>query len=83
MTKDGIELAYSFLHQKWRVYQYSTDEKQKDAIEYAIGSFAETMSPDLYASISQGQDDYLMTHRRFATDLEEAVERLERLMNTW
>jgi hypothetical protein len=82
MTKDGIELAYSFLHQKWRVYQYSTDEQQKDAIEYAISSFAETMSPDLYEHISQGQDDYLMSHRRFATDLEEAVGRLETLMNT-
>ena len=80
MTKDAIEQAYSFLHQKYRVFQYSHDEQQKEDIEYAVTSYVETMRPDLYEAISQGQDDYLFVHSRFAEDLPSAVDRLERLM---
>ncbi len=82
MTKDAIEQAYSFLHQKYRVFQYSRDDRQKEDIEYAVTSFVETMRPDLYDAISQGQDDYLFVHSKFAVDLPSAVQRLEQLMET-
>ena len=35
ITKDAIETAYSFLHQKRNVYIHSTMDWQKDDIEYA------------------------------------------------
>ena len=38
ITKDSIETAYSFLHQKRNVYIHSTLDWQKDDIEYAIGT---------------------------------------------
>ena len=46
ITKDSIEAAYCFFHQKYQVYAFSNSERQKDDIEYAISShnrFAEDM----------------------------------------
>ena len=37
ITKDSIETAYSFLHQKRNVYIHSSLDWQKDDIEYANG----------------------------------------------
>ena len=44
ITKDSIETAYSFLHQKQRIYIHSTLDWQKDDIEIAIASYADEMS---------------------------------------
>ena len=57
ITKDSIETAYSFLHQKRRstsgrllptgrknIYIHSTLDWQKDDIELAIGSYVDDMS---------------------------------------
>ena len=44
ITKDSIETAYSFLHQKQRIYVHSTLDWQKDDIEIAIASYADEMS---------------------------------------
>jgi len=57
ITKDSIETAYSFLHQKRRstsgrllptgrknVYIHSTLDWQKDDIELVIGSYVDDMS---------------------------------------
>ena len=40
ITKDSIETAYSFLHQKQRIYAHSTLDWQKDDIELAISPSA-------------------------------------------
>ena len=81
ITRDSIETAYSFLHQKRNVYVHSSLEWQKDDIEYAIASFADSMSPELYASLASGRADFLQDHGRFREDITEAVERLEQLSN--
>ena len=44
ITKGSIETAYSFLHQKQRIYIHSTLDWQKDDIEIAIASYADEMS---------------------------------------
>ena len=44
ITKDSIETAYSFLHQKQRIYVHSTLDWQKDDIELAISDYANDMS---------------------------------------
>ena len=81
ITKDAIESAFCFFHQKQRIYQYSTLDWQKDDIEYAIASYADAMSPALYESISEGRDDFLRDHRRFEEDITRAVEQLETMLN--
>lgn len=48
ITKDSIEAAYCFFHQKYQVYAFSNCERQKDDIEYAISSYVEVMNPELY-----------------------------------
>jgi hypothetical protein len=80
ITKDSIESAYCFFHQKWRVYSYSSDEGQRDDIEYAICSYVEGMNKDLYAQISKGKEDFLLAHRSFADDMQQALDRLEQFM---
>ncbi len=80
MTKDSIETAYSFLHQKRNVYIHSTLDWQRDDIEYAIGSYADSMSAELYDLLSEGNPDFLRDHHRFAQDITLAVERLEQLL---
>ncbi len=80
VTKDSIETAYSFLHQKRNVYVHSTMEWQRDDIEYAIASFVDEMSGELLGIISQGRSDFLKDHRKFGDDITLAVQQLERLL---
>ena len=80
ITRDSIETAYSFLHQKRNVYIHSALDWQKDDIEYAIASYADGMSPELYIEISGGRPDFLRDHRRFQEDITKAVEQLEGML---
>ena len=77
ITKDSIETAYSFLHQKRNVYIHSSIDWQKDDIEYTIACYVDDMSQELYAHISEGRSDFLRDHTRFSEDITLAVERLE------
>ena len=78
ITKDSIETAYSFLHQKRNVYIHSTLDWQKDDIELAIGSYVDDMSQELYEALSDGRVDFLRDHKRFGDDITLAVESLEK-----
>lgn len=80
ITKDSIETAYSFLHQKRNVYIHSTMQWQKDDIEWSIGSYVDDMSQELYDVISDGRADFLRDHKRFRDDITKAVEQLERML---
>ena len=77
ITKDSIETAYSFLHQKRNVYIHSSLDWQKDDIEYAIASYVDDMSQELYEAISNGKPDFLRDHKRFQEDITFAVLALE------
>ena len=80
ITIDSIETAYSFLHQKRNVYIHSSLDWQKDDIEYAIASFVDDMSQELYETLSDGRAEFLKDHKQFREDIALAVERLEGLM---
>lgn len=80
LTKDSIETAYSFLHQKRNVYVHSTMEWQRDDIEYAVASFVDEMSKELLEVISHGRIDFLKDHRKFGNDITLAVQQLEQLL---
>lgn len=80
ITKDSIETAYSFLHQKRNVYIHSTMQWQKDDIEWSIGSYVDDMSQELYDVLSGGRADFLRDHKRFRDDITKAVEQLERML---
>ena len=73
-TKDSIEAAYCFFHQKWQVYAFSNSERQKDDIEYAISEYVNEMSPALYEALAQGKEGFLSS---FADDMKSAVKQLE------
>lgn len=80
ITKDSIETAYSLLHQKRNVYIHSSLDWQMDDIEYAIASYADDMSSELYDAISGGRADFLRDHKRFRDDITKAVEQLEKML---
>jgi hypothetical protein len=80
ITKDSIVTAYSFLHQKQRIYVYSTLDWQRDDIELAISDYANDMSQELYDAISGGKPDFLRDHKRFQEDITKAVEILEKML---
>ena len=80
ITKDSIETAYSFLHQKQRIYIHSTLDWQKDDIELVISDYANDMSLELYDAISGGRADFLLDHKRFQEDITKAVEILEKML---
>ena len=79
ITKDSVETAYCFFHQKHRIYQHSTLDWQKEDIEFAIGEYTDNMSTELYEKLSAGRNDFLRNHQRFMEDLSTAVEELERI----
>ncbi len=80
ITKDSVEQAFCFFHQKWRVYEHSTMDWQKDDIEYAISQYVEEMNTALYSTLSFGNTHYLLAHDSFAKDLPDAIDRLEKMM---
>ena len=80
ITKDSIETAYSFLHQKRNVYIHSSLDWQKDDIEYAVASFVDDMSQELYDMIADGRTDFLTDHERFQEDITKAVLSLESVL---
>ncbi len=80
ITRDSIETAYCFLHQKRNVYIHSSLDWQKDDIEYAIASYVDDMRQELYDTISDGRTDFLRDHSRFLEDITKAVERLENML---
>lgn len=80
MNKDIIEQAYCFLHQKYRVYKFSESESQKDDIEYAICSFVNGMSRELYSLLSDGRPGFLKEHCSFGEDIAGAIEKLSAMM---
>ena len=80
ITKDSIETAYSFLHQKRNVYIHSSLDWQKDDIEIAITSYADEMSQELLDAISGGRSDFLRDHKRFKEDITKAVLSLESVL---
>ena len=80
ITKDSIETAYSFMHQKQRIYVHSTLDWQKDDIEIAIASYADEMSQELLDVISGGRADFLRDHKRFQEDITKAVDILGNML---
>ena len=80
ITRDCIETAYCFFHQKERVYAHSTMDWQKDDIEYAISSYVETMNKELYQRLACGKADFLCDHATFHSDLAQAMAELEKMM---
>lgn len=80
ISHHSIESAYCFFHQKWRVYQYSNNPQQKEEIEYAIASYVESMSGELYTLLANGRRDFLLSHSTFTTDIANAVKRLEEML---
>ena len=80
ITKDSVETAYSFLHQKQRIYIHSTLDWQKHDIALAISDAATDMSQELLDVISGGRADFLRDHKRFPEDITQAVERLENML---
>ena len=80
ITKDSVETAYCFLHQKQNVYIHSTLDWQMDDIELAIGSYVDDMSQELYEAISDGRVDFLRDHKRFREDMTQAVDKLEKML---
>ena len=80
ITRDSIETAYSFLHQKRQVYIHSSLDWQKDDIEYVIASYADGMSQELYEVLSDHKSDFLRDHKRFEKDITEAVKQLESML---
>ena len=80
ITRDSIETAYSFLHQKRNVYIHSHLDWQRDDIEYAVAAYADSMSPALYGEIALGRADFLRDHKRFQEDIDNAVERLDQML---
>jgi hypothetical protein len=80
ITKDSIETAYSFLHQKLQVYLHSSLDWQRDDIEYAISSYVDGMNQELYDTISEGRRDFLRGHKEFQEDITDAVAKLEGML---
>lgn len=81
-TRYDVEIAYAFLHQKQRVYAFSTMQWQRDDIEYAIGDYVGQMNAELYEILANGRKRFLLDHSSFAEDIAEAVERLEALLES-
>ena len=80
ITKDSIEAAYCFFHQKYQVYAFSNSERQKDDIEYAISEYVNEMNPALYETLAKGKEGFLLTHTTFSDDMKSAVEQLGNLL---
>lgn len=82
ITKDSIESAYCFFHQKYRVYEASASAGQRDDIEYAISLYVNDMSRDLLDTLAGGKEDFLMAHSHFDDDMRCAIAALDKMKNS-
>lgn len=80
ISKDVIETAYCFFHQKLMIYERSTMEWQKEDIEYAISQYVDMMNVELKAMLSGGDNDWLHDHLKFRVEMTKAVHDLEQIM---
>lgn len=80
VSRDSIESAYCFIHQKLRVYEYSSSPTQRDDIEYAISQYVDEMNATLYSILAAGKVDYLLDHTTFGQDMQDAQEKLESML---
>ena len=78
--KNTVEQAYAFFHQKLKVYEHSTSEKEMDHIEDCIASYSNSMSKELFNELSQGNPAFLHEHTTFREDLKKAVFWMERML---
>ena len=80
--RNAIEQAYAFFHQKLKVYEHSTSEKEMDHIEDCIANYANSMSKELFAVLSNGNEAFLHEHTTFQDDLTKAVCLMEEMLNS-
>ncbi len=80
--KNAVEQAYAFFHQKLKVYEHSTSEREMDHIEDTIADYANSMSKDLFNELSQGNPSFLHEHTAFRKDLKKAVRIMEEMLNS-
>ncbi|MBP3202684.1 MAG: hypothetical protein J6M31_03650 [Bacteroidales bacterium] len=78
--RNTIEQAYAFFHQKLKVYEHSTFEKEMDHIEDCIANYANSMSKELFAELSDGNAAFLHEHTTFQEDLKKAVRQMESML---
>ena len=76
--RNAIEQAYAFFHQKLKVYERSTSEREMDHIEDCIANYANSMSKELFEELSQGNPAFLHEHTTFQEDLTKAVCMMEK-----
>ncbi len=82
MDRSVIEQAYSFFHQKLKVYEHSISEKEMDHIEDTIASYADAMSPSLFRELSGGHSAFLHEHPMFLADLRHSVATMEAMLSS-
>lgn len=82
MDRSVIEQAYSFFHQKLKVYEHSISEREMDHIEDTIASYADAMSPSLFRELSGGQPAFLHEHPMFLADLRHSVATMEAMLSS-
>jgi len=75
-----VEQAYAFFHQKYRVYEFSKSDTEKDNIEYAVSAYADGMSRDLYNFLSRGREGFLYEHSCFVEDIQSALSAMEKIL---
>ena len=82
IDRNIVQQAYAFFHQKERVYAYSSSETEKDHIEDTIADYVNSMSPELYAHLSGGDNTFLREHPTFETQLKASLEKMEKMLFT-
>ena len=59
ITKDSIEAAYCFFHQKYQVTHSQTANDKKDASNMPYSSYVDGMSSELYKLLANGREEFL------------------------
>ena len=77
IERSSIEQAYAFFHQKLKVYEHSTSEREMDHIEDTIAAYADAMSKELFTELSGGNPAFLHEHTSFLSDIQRAVDTME------
>ncbi len=78
--RNVTEQAYAFFHQKLKVYEHSTSEREMDHIEDTISTYADAMSQELFQILSGGYPAFLHEHSTFLKDLQQAVRQMETML---
>lgn len=82
MDKQKIKGIYEYLEAKRKEFAFARNKSEKERIERSVRNYAEYMDPDIYLYLNENAASGLFRHGFFESDLNNSLNKLQKLLDT-